>query len=107
MMGEVLSFPAWLTAIILLFLSVLFIVRRIVDSKRRLTLWDFMTPVLQALFALSVIITGVNLILLWVAGELPFPRTPIEPVHPLSATGFLLLGLGLWVIYKNLGRRKR
>ncbi len=71
-------------------------------SKRRLTQFDFLNSVGQALLALSAIITGINLICLGVAEEVNFPHTPIEPVHPLISSGFFVLALGSWVIYANV-----
>lgn len=106
-MSQALFFPSWLTAIISLLLIGLFIMMKSASSKRKLTLWDFMTSVLQALFALGAVITGVNLIWLCVAGELPLPRALIEPVHPLLAAGFFLLTVGLWVVYENLRRFRK
>jgi len=106
-MSEAFSFPSWLTAICLLVLVIVFIVTKAKTSKRKLTQWDVMNSVGQALLALSAIITGINLICLGTAEEVNLPHTLIEPVHPLISSGFFVLALGLWVIYENVRRLRK
>ena len=67
-----------------------------------------MTLAGQALVAGSLIIIGVNLIWLWVVGELPPLRGLIEPPHPVLTAALFIIAFGFWVIYKNLrGLRKK
>ena len=101
-MSEAYPFSYGLTIGVLLILFIVFLARRIAGPKGKLTLRDFMSSVLQAVFASSAIITGINLICMWVAGELRPPRTLIEPVNPILSAGFILIALSLWVIYENL-----
>jgi len=96
----------WLTVLAFLGLIALFITTKALRIKRRLTQWDVMTSVGQALLALSAIITGINLICLGAAEEVG-PGNLIAPVHPLVSSGFFVLTFGLWIIYENLRRFRK
>jgi hypothetical protein len=100
-MSEVFSLPAWCTVIILLSVFVLFVLTKVRNSKRKLTLWHFTSSALQAILAVSAITTGIDLVYWWGAGELSLPRTPMESVNPVLIAGLLLFALGFWVIYEN------
>lgn len=96
------ALPNWLTVVILLFFFLIFVVAKILNSKRKLTAFDFMTTTLQASLACGAMITGINLIVWCASGELDLPQTLLEPLHPLLAAGFFLIALCLWVVYRNL-----